>query len=186
MPRQAITESPDGLDCDFDAPGLLDLKISNPGIIATVVFKAAMALVNVARTEYTHALFNNFEAGRTRFLFISTSLEALNPEAYEASDVNGSIMQDVCNLVEMPRLQTAIALLKCMQAEQLELTKHAHAPLRRIIDTLNANGTGAGDMIRNFSSHISSSWLSDTYMGTPDTTQERYHIRALQSKSRKK
>jgi len=56
IPRQAITESPDGLDYGFDAPGLLDLKISHPGIIAAVVLKAAMALVNVARTGYTHAL----------------------------------------------------------------------------------------------------------------------------------
>ena len=110
-----------------------------------------MALVDVGRTGYTHALFNNFEAGRTRFPFIPTSLEAINPEVYEASDVNGPVMQGVCNLVEVPRSQTAIGLLKCMQAEQLELTKHAHAPLRRIIDALNANGTGAGDVVCNVS-----------------------------------
>jgi len=148
IPRQAITECPDGLDYGFDAPGLLDLKALHPSIIAAVVLKVAMALVNVGRTGHTHALFINFEAARTRFPFIPTSLEALNPEAYEASDVNGPVMQGVCNLVEVPHSQTAIALLKRMQAEQLELTKHAHAPLRRIIETLNANRTGAGDMVR--------------------------------------
>ena len=148
-PRQAITESPDGLDYGFDAPGLLDLKNTHPGIIAAVVLKAALSLVNVSRTGYTHALFNNFEAARTRFPFIPASLEALNPEGYEASDVNGPVMQGVCNLVEVLRSQTAIALLRRMQAQQTELTKHAHAPLRRIIDTLNASGTGAGDMVRN-------------------------------------
>ena len=151
IPRQAITESPDGLDYGFDAPGLLDLNAHHPGIIAAVVLKAAMALVDVGRTGYTHALFNNFEAARTRFPFIPRSLEALNPEAYEASDVNGPVMQGVCNLVEVPRYQTAIVLLKSMQAEQLELTKHAHAPLRRIINALNTNGTGAGDMVCNVS-----------------------------------
>ncbi|KAL8797277.1 MAG: hypothetical protein Q9195_000430 [Heterodermia aff. obscurata] len=147
LPRQAITESPDGLDYGFDAPGLLDLKTHHPGIVAAVVLKAAMALVDVGRTGYTHALFNNFEAARTRFPFIPTSLEKLNPESYEAADVNGPVMQTVCNLIEVPRSQTAIALLKCMQAEQLELTKHAHAPLRRIINALNAKVMGAGDMI---------------------------------------
>ena len=148
-PRQAITESPDGLDYGFDAPGLLDLKASHPGIIAAVVLKAALSLVNVSRTGYTHALFFNFEASRARFPFIPASLESLNPEGYEASDVNGPVMQGVCNLVEVLRSQTAIALLKRMQAEQTELTKHAHAPLRRIIDTLNSKGTGAGDMVRD-------------------------------------
>ena len=178
-PRQAITESPDGLDYGFDAPGLLELKVSHPGIIAAVVLKAAMALVNVARTGYTHALFNNFEAARTRFPFIPTSLEALSPETHEASDVNGPVMQGVCNLVEVPRSQTAISLLKRMQAEQLELTKHAHAPLRRIIDTLNANGTGAGDMVRKLSASISYSCFGTSCMIPPDTTQRMYHARAF-------
>ena len=49
-PRKAITESPDGLDYGFDAPGLLDMNIHHPGIIAAVVLKAAMALVSVGRT----------------------------------------------------------------------------------------------------------------------------------------
>ncbi|KAL9013369.1 MAG: hypothetical protein Q9173_001941 [Seirophora scorigena] len=146
IPRQAITESPDGLDYGFDAPGLSDLKTSHPRIIAAVVLKAALSLVNVSRTGYTHALLHSFEAARTRFPFIPESLEALNPEGYEASDVNGPVMQGVCNLVEVPRSQTGIALLSRMQAEQTELTKNANAPLRRIIDTLNASGTGAGDM----------------------------------------
>ncbi|CAO1598074.1 hypothetical protein XANCAGTX0491_001847 [Xanthoria calcicola] len=146
-PRQAITESPAGIESGFDAPGLLDLKTSYPGIIAAVVLKAALSLVNVSRTGHTHALLHNFEAARTRFPFIPASLEALNPDAYEASDVNGPVMQGVCNLVEVARSQSAIELLQHMQAEQTELTKHAAAPLRRIIDTLNACGNGAGDMI---------------------------------------
>lgn len=147
VPRQAITEDPDGLEYGFDAPGLLDLKKAYPEIIAAVVLKAAMALVNVNRTNYTHALFTNFEAVRMRFPFIPASVEALNPEAYEAANVGGPVMEGVCNLVEVPHEETAISLLTRMQAEQLELTKHGHAPLRRIIDALNADGSGAGDMI---------------------------------------
>lgn len=147
VPRQAITEDPDGLDYGVDAPGLLDLKESHPKIIAAVVLKAAMALVNVNRTGYTHALFNNFEAVRTRFPFIPASLEALNPETYEAANVNGPVMEGVCNLVEVRGTETAIALLERMQAKQAQLTKHAHAPLRRVIEALNANGSGAGDMM---------------------------------------
>lgn len=175
VPRQANTESPDGLDYGFDAPGLLDLKTSYPGIIAAVVLKAALCLVNVSRTGHSHALLNNFEAARTRFPFIPASLEALNPEGYEASDVNGPVMQGVCNLVEVPRSQSAIALLRHMQAEQTELTKHAHAPLRRIIDTLNASGNGAGDMVRKKQhARISS-----------ETTPGMFHIRAYKQNAKR-
>lgn len=156
VPRQAITESPAGLESGFDAPGLLDLKNSYPGIIAAVVLKAALSLVNVSRTGHTHALLHNFEAARTRFPFIPASLEALNPEGYEASDVNGPVMQGVCNLVEVARSQSAIELLQHMQAEQTELTKHAAAPLRRVINTLNASGNGAGDMVRKINMRESS------------------------------
>ncbi|KAL8671714.1 MAG: hypothetical protein Q9168_003785 [Polycauliona sp. 1 TL-2023] len=159
LPRQAITESPDGLDYGIDAPGLLDLKTSHPEIIAAVVLKAAMALVDVSRTGHTHSLFNNFEAARTRFPFVPASLEALNPEVYEASDVNGPVMQTVFNMIEVPRSQTAIALLKHLQAEQTEMTKHAHAPLRRIIDGLNAEGNGAGDMITEINRSHFITWI---------------------------
>jgi len=94
-------------------------------------------------------------------------------------------MQGVCNLVEVPHSQTAIALLKRMQAEQLEMTKHAHAPLRRIIETLNANGTGAGDMVRSFSVQISYLCFRDIYMLSPDPTQGVYHVRALKLNPRR-
>jgi hypothetical protein len=147
LPRQAITESPDGLDHSFDCPDLLSLKKAYPEITASVVFKAAMALVNINRTGNTHALFNNFEAARIRFPFIPSSLEAIVPAFLEASDVNGPVMQSATNLISVPRTETAIDFLGRLQAEQLELTKHAAAPLGRVIAELNSHGTGSGDMI---------------------------------------
>lgn len=159
VPRQATNEDPDGLDYGFDAPGLADLKETHPNIIAAVVLKAAMAIVAVSRTGHSHALYNNFEAGRTRYPFVPASVEALSPEAFEAADVGGPVMEGVCNLIAVPREVTGIALLERMQVEQLELTRHAHAPLRRVIDALNADGSGDGDMIMETQSTQFLTWV---------------------------
>ncbi|KAK6822527.1 acetyl-CoA synthetase-like protein [Apiospora arundinis] len=139
-PRRAIEESPDGLDYQFDAPGLLDLKRRLPGIDASTVLKTAMAIVNVSRTGHTHALFNNFEAGRGAFPFVPDSLAAAvgPPSALDAADVNGPTMEGACNLHAVPRHERALALLARVHADQALLTQHCHAPLRRILDGLDA------------------------------------------------
>ncbi|KAK8848751.1 acetyl-CoA synthetase-like protein [Apiospora arundinis] len=140
VPRRAIEESPDGLDHQFDAPGLLDLKRRLPGIDASTVLKTAMAIVNVSRTGHTHALFNNFEAGRGAFPFVPDSLAAAvgPPSALDAADVNGPTMEGACNLHAVPRHERALALLARVHADQALLTQHCHAPLRRILDGLDA------------------------------------------------
>lgn len=146
LPRMAISESPDGEDYAFDAPGLRDLHKADPSIIAAVVLKAAMAVANVHRTDYSHALFNNFEASRKRFPFVPESVRALSPAASQASDVNGPVMQGVCNVIEVNPGETMLNFLQNLQREQLELTHYADAPLLRVIDALNSDGSGAGDM----------------------------------------
>ncbi|KAK6857655.1 hypothetical protein PG995_006482 [Apiospora arundinis] len=145
VPRRAIEESPDWLDYQFDAPGLTDLKHRLPGIDASVVLKTAMAVVNVARTGHTHALFNNFESGRSRFPFVPESLAAVivPPSTLDAADVNGPVMEGVCNLLAVPRHESGLALLAHVQADQALLTRHCHAPLRRVLASLAAQGHGA-------------------------------------------
>lgn len=141
LPREVIRESADGLDYGFDAPNLPSLIRAQPGVTAALVLKAAIALVNVSRTDYTHAVFYNFEAGRGRFPFVPATVEAL-----ESSDVNGPVMQSLCNLVEVNRDETAAVFLGRLQAEQLELTRHAHAPLRRVLEALHAEGNGSDEV----------------------------------------
>ncbi|KJZ75148.1 hypothetical protein HIM_05342 [Hirsutella minnesotensis 3608] len=146
-PRQPNRHNPDGLDYAFNAPDILHLKREYPELTGSIVFKAALALVNVSRTKYTHAVFNNFEAGRTRFPFIPSSLETLSPTSFEASDVNGPVMQNVCNVIKVAPEETAACFMCRLQAYQLELTKHAHAPLRRILDALRAEGRLADEVL---------------------------------------
>ncbi|KAK8113362.1 hypothetical protein PG984_013888 [Apiospora sp. TS-2023a] len=150
VPRRAIEESPDGLDYQFDCPGLPDLKRRLPGgIDASTVFKAAMAVVNVARTGHTHALFHNFEAGRGAFPFMPESLAATitPPSALDAADINGPVMESVCNLHAVPRHETGLALLARVQADQQQLTEHCHAPLRRVLAGLRTQGRGADELL---------------------------------------
>lgn len=170
VPREATSEDPDGMDFSFDAPGLLELKKANPDITASTVLKAAMALVAVHRTGHTHAIFNNFEAGRAEFPFVPASVRAKNEAAYESADVCGPTMEIVTNLVEVQPEKTAISLLRQMQKDQAELTKHAHAPLRRVIEALNADGSGSGDLIVEAQRTHFLSWIPG-FLGDYQTIQ---------------
>lgn len=155
VPRQATTADPDGLDYGFDAPQLLNLKKHHPQITASVVLKAAMALVNITRTQHTHALFNNFEAARSTLPFWPNTLHHLSTNGttsisdLDASDVAGPTMNAVTNLIPVHRSESALSFLSRLQNDQLQLTKHAHAPWRRIMSGLDAlhPGENAGDML---------------------------------------
>lgn len=153
--RQATTADPDGLDYGFDAPQLLNLKKHHPQITASVVLKAAMALVNITRTQHTHALFSNFEAARSTLPFWPNSLRYLPAKdttslgELDASDVAGPTMNAVVNLVPVERSESALDFLNRLQSDQVELTKHAHAPWRRIMSGLDAlhPEANAGNML---------------------------------------
>lgn len=155
VPRQAIQSSPDGIDYGFDAPALLNLKRAHSHITASVVLKAAMALINVTRTKHTHALISNYEAARSSFPFWPDTLRHLpGPNGstladLDASDVSGPTMNAVTNVIPVDPSETALAFLNRLQAEQLELTKYSHAPWRRVIDALNAlhPGENAGEFL---------------------------------------
>lgn len=155
VPRQEIKTSPDGLDYGFDAPALLNLKRHHSHITASVVLKAAMALVNITRTKHTHALISNYEAARSSFPFWPDTLRHLpGPNGstladLDASDVAGPTMNAVTNLISVDPTETTLAFLTRLQADQLQLTAHSHAPWRRIIDALNTlhPGENAGSLL---------------------------------------
>jgi acyl-CoA synthetase (AMP-forming)/AMP-acid ligase II len=170
VPRQATTASPDGWDYGFDAPQLLDLKKRHPHITASVVLKAAIALVSTTRTGHTHALFGNKEACRSTLPFWPTSLGHLSNNTdgtsladIDASDVAGPTMNAVTNLIPVHRSETGLAFLTRLQTEQAELTKRSHAPWRRIMDNLNAlhPGDRAGDMLPEIHQTFFMTWVPD-------------------------
>lgn len=173
MPQQATDEDLDAIDLTFHAPGLIELKKAHPSIMASIVLKAAMALIAIKRTGHTHAIFNNFEAGGDRLPFVSDSLYTQNEIAFGAFDINGPTHQIVTNLVEARPDDTALSFLDRMQKEQAELTNHAHAPLRHVIEALNVDGNGSGDMIIEAQRTCVLSWV-------PGLLDEYENIEVLQ------
>jgi hypothetical protein len=67
----------------------------------------------------------------------------------DASDVAGPTMNAITNLIPVHRSESALFFLTRLQTEQLQLTKHAHTPLRRIMAGLDAlhPGENAGNML---------------------------------------
>jgi hypothetical protein len=143
------------------------LKRHHPHITASVVLKAAIALVSTTRTGHTHALFGNKEACRSTLPFWPTSLgqipntDGTSLADLDASDVAGPTMNAVTNLIPVTRSESGLAFLARIQIEQAELTKRSHAPWRRIIDKLNAlhPGERAGDMLPEVHQTFFMTWV---------------------------
>ena len=159
--------TPDGIDYGFDAPALLNLKKHHSHITASVILKAAMAIVNVTRTGHTHALLSNYESCRSTFPFWPDTFRHI-PSAngstmadLDAGDVAGPTYNGVTNLIEIDHSEPALAYLNRLQAEQLELTKYANAPWRRVISALNElhPGENAGEIIPETHSTYFLTWI---------------------------
>lgn len=98
--------------------------------------KSALVLVNTHLTGHTHALFSNLEAARTTFPFVPKVLES----QFEATDVAGPTIQTVLNFVEVKNEEKVIDFLLRMQDDQINLTKHASAPLKELVSALGKTG----------------------------------------------
>lgn len=135
----------------FDVPTIHKLRKEYPHITATAVVKAAVALMNVHRTGYTHAVFGNLEAARTYFPFLPKAVleHTSGSRQFEASDVSGPCFQMVVNVVKVSRgeNETVLQFLERMQQDQTALTKHAAAPLKEIMSGLDKMSPGAGQLI---------------------------------------
>ncbi|KAF1967257.1 acetyl-CoA synthetase-like protein [Bimuria novae-zelandiae CBS 107.79] len=167
VPRQENKKTPDGIDYGFDAPALLNLMKRHSHITASVVLKAAMALINVTRTKHTHALLSNYEACRSSLPFWPDTLRHIpgtngsTLADLDASDVAGPTFNGATNLIPIDRSETAFAYLNRLQAEQLELTKYGNAPWRRIISALNElyPGENAGEIVHETHKTFFLTWV---------------------------
>ncbi|KAF2994277.1 nrps [Curvularia kusanoi] len=167
VPRRENLSTPDGIDYGFAAPGLLDLKKAHSHITASVILKAAMALVNVSRTKHTHALLSNYEACRSSMPFWPDTMRHVpgvggsTMADLDAGDVAGPTFNGVTNIIPVGKEESGLAFLDRLQAEQLLLTKYANAPWRRVIDGLNAlhPGERAGDLIPQVHNTYFLTWI---------------------------
>lgn len=152
---------PDGVQYSFKAPGIRAFRRQHRTVTAPIFVKAALALINIHKTEHTHALFANLEAARTSYPFITKAMAKSGQ--YEATEVAGPCIESVINLVEIRSDETNAAFLHRMQEDQTNLTKYASAPWREIISALG----DAGHMIPDVTQSQIYNWVPG--MGTTGT-----------------
>lgn len=147
----ALVEGDDCIPFMFDTPDIHALRREHPDITPQAVVKGAVALMNVYRTGYSHAVFTNHEASRNNFPFVPKTLAALDPKLFEATDVSGPTYQNVINVVEVDRSgsgkETVLGFLRRVQAEQALLTKYSAAPMREIMAGLEGGETLVPEVI---------------------------------------
>ena len=132
--RRVLDSSPlgvAGINGSVNLPSLGDLK-SMHGITASIVFKAALALLNVHYTGVSQVFFGAAEAAR-----VWPTPEG-DPDAAlpNAMDIPGPTFESAVNRIHIDREQPLLDWLKELQEEQSLLTKYAQAPFQRIESAL--------------------------------------------------
>lgn len=147
MPPEEVTSGGAMVRRVFDAPGIKRLRADH-GLMPATILKTAQALLNVHRTGASHAVFSNFEACRSGFPFLPRSMEALGH--FDASDVSGPTFTSVINVLEVLKAdESALGLLRRVQEDQEELTRHAAAPAQLIQDELGPEGHLMEEVVRS-------------------------------------
>lgn len=118
----------------------LDILQREHGLSASIVFRTALALLNVHYTHADRALFSSYEAGR--------DWPGMDENLPNALDLNGPTLELVLNKIAIDKTETCIDLLTRLKGEHTLLIKHAHAPLLAIQNQLpEEDGAGLIDNI---------------------------------------
>lgn len=167
----------------FDIPDIHRLRREHPHITATVVVKAAVALMNVQRTGCAAAVFGNLEAARRHFPFLPKATLEHAGGQFEATDVSGPAYQMVFNVVEVDRSakETVLEFLGRMQEDQTLLTKYSAVPLREVMKGLDKATPGAGDLLPRIIDTQHFNWVPG--LGTTGT-DPHHHVKMLAAVNR--
>lgn len=173
----------EGININFEISGVKKLRQHHPHIIAPVVVKSAQALLNVHYTQQSYALFSSPEAGRSSLPFVPDSLREKSD--VNCADVAGPCFTMVINLIPVNPQQTVLGFLAQNQTHQEGLTKHAHAPVLKIMEALGTNEdhTETGDMIPDIFRRQIFNWAPGVGSKAAQV-REHENIEILQSLSR--
>ncbi|KAL8769576.1 MAG: hypothetical protein Q9209_004508 [Squamulea sp. 1 TL-2023] len=134
--RQILDDEPQGvvgINGSVTLPCLGTLK-STHGITAIIIFKAALALLNVHRTGASQAFFGQAEAAR---VWPAPEGEP-DPGLPNTMDIPGPTWEIVVNRIHVIRERLLLEWLGELQEKQALLTKYAQAPFQRIEEALKA------------------------------------------------
>ncbi|KAL8896089.1 MAG: hypothetical protein Q9207_007883 [Kuettlingeria erythrocarpa] len=119
-------------------PDLAHLRSAH-NISAPIVFKLACALLNAHLSGSPEVSFSQTQAGR-QWPFLSPSTAAYLPNPIT---IAGNTLAVIQNRIYVPASATVGSLLTSLEAEQVLLSKHAHAPAAAITAQLNPADTAA-------------------------------------------
>lgn len=117
-----------------------------------IVFKAALALLNVAQTGQSNALFANYQAART-WPFVEERIQRALPDPM---DISGPTFEVAINCLAVPLEDTIGDFLSSVARDQTILTRWAHTPLRTLQDSL---GKEDGEMVLEIIRRQIFNWL---------------------------
>lgn len=177
-----------GVKHSFTVPDLAVLRKEYPDISAPIIVKAALALFNARRTATKSAVFSNVQAGRTEWPFFPNSLtqSGILNQFDEATDVAGPLLQAVTNFIKFDRTESVINFLRRLQADQQDLTRHAHAPwadIEKALDRSSGTAEHEGLMRKVFTTQIFN-WIPGMGAQAAGVREPFENIKALASVTR--
>ncbi|KAJ5771746.1 hypothetical protein N7520_002275 [Penicillium odoratum] len=151
-PTQELVVSPeraphDGHMISFSAPSFIALQQKYSKITPPIILQSALALVAMAHTDYSHALFISIQAARSRFPFLPNLDSSI--QSFEAADVTGPTFNAALKLITLHPGETALQYLQRMQVAQMELTKYPSAPLHEVFRHLGLSSAQIVPAIAN-------------------------------------
>ncbi|KAL9627238.1 MAG: hypothetical protein Q9204_006713, partial [Flavoplaca sp. TL-2023a] len=117
----------------------IPLLHSSHGISTPVFFKAALALLTSHLSHSSEIIFAQSQAGRS-WPFLQPHLAAHLPNPVTLA---GSTLAVVFNRIHVSPDDTVGAFLSHLEQEQMDLTKHAHAPVSAVLAGLGARDAAA-------------------------------------------
>ncbi|KAH9210763.1 hypothetical protein DL95DRAFT_370521 [Leptodontidium sp. 2 PMI_412] len=142
-PRKNLDADPvgvKGISALGQLPDIQALKVKH-GIEGSQIVKAALAVVTTRYTKAGFALFGQSQAGRSWPFLLDWQVERMPP----AMDVDGPAVQGSLVRIPVDKDETVLEMMQRLQAEQKFLNKHAYAPMRQLVASMNEAIPGEGD-----------------------------------------
>jgi hypothetical protein len=112
-------------------------------IEASLVFKTVIALFNILETGQEYAIFSGIDAARS-WPFVPDWLERSLPPAMS---IDGPTIERSINMISIPpdTTETVGQLLRRIAQDQVDLSRHAHAPWFKVLEGLGEEASFAAD-----------------------------------------
>ncbi|KAL8846483.1 MAG: hypothetical protein Q9221_008427 [Calogaya cf. arnoldii] len=164
-----------GIDGSITLPTLSHLKTTY-GLTANIVFKAALALLNMHHTGASQAFFAATEAARVW----PTKEGEPDPTLPNTMDIPGPTWEIILNRIHLDRSNSLLSWLEALQEEQALLTKYASAPFIRIEESLAATDAPASkhELHDSFCRRQSFNWLPPSHQNFTEMEQMQSLSRA--------